>query len=138
MNDGGQAFPGQIVTRGSDGSKYFEHPHGMSLWHYYAAHAPTEVPEWFRPDQKTISEPPHGAAWCESCKAGADCERTDACVKMRTWVDYRNGTKEFNKWWAYFQWRFTYADGMITEANRRNLISTPQPTGGKSPDTANA
>ena len=92
---------------------------GMQLWHYFAARAPEEVPDWFTPELQR--EPPRPAyEFCDNCKADTDdCTTPAICRKIHLWFDACSKIRLENKITKFVQWRCVYADLMIAEIERR-------------------
>lgn len=97
---------------------------GMTLLHYFAAHAPAKPADWFQPalTLATIPAKPEGADYCDGCKGDADCDKTEACLKMRAWVDARETAREFNRLEAAramsSQWPWAWAQATLNAQPR--------------------
>lgn len=89
---------------------------------YFAAHAPSVPADWFEPVFTPIKIPPkpEGAEWCDGCKAGADCDKTEACAQMKAWWDDKETREDCNEHALHHarasQWPWAWAK-MVLEEN---------------------
>jgi hypothetical protein len=100
-DDGGPAFPRERAAHG-----------GMSLRDYFAAHAPTEYPNWYAP---TLSPRPaplfdHDHPNERQCQREFDCRAVNA-DELSAYDDERRRQYEL-------QWPYAYADAMIAERKK--------------------
>jgi hypothetical protein len=119
----------------------YDDPHFLSTditrLDYFAAHAPTEIPEWFQPDPEPYNGPPlpviPESASEEDKKMLSDW-LSDPCWDLEgeyAWFQevaeaHSKATrdyKEFIKSDRYLQWRWTYAELMLVT---RELYVDPQ------------
>lgn len=128
-DDAGPAFP--FVY---DDTKNYEE--GMSLRDYFAAHAPNEIPNWFHgerdpaPDVPDVKVPDEFANEFSDWRRGPVFDLTDSMqlkygkeaadiaeVYESAWQDFwekYDSWKHVAKLQRYFQWRWHYADMMIS------------------------
>ncbi len=135
-----QAFPMPVSFREDVGRIIESHP-GMTLAEFFAAHAPTEIPEWFQTPNLVLRGPrPQPADYFPSEEAqrlARDWTR-DPIYELQEALDERNLTgatttfcQDMNAWWAegvevdrknqqtrYFAWRRFYGEQMAEEMSK--------------------
>lgn len=116
QNDGGPAF-----ARAGFTSEQTESQEGMSLRAYFAAHAPTQVADWFEARQDgliPLPERDRKLQYCEGCKDESDCLGNADCQQLREFYIQDYNIRQENRKRRYIQWRWAYADAMIEEMHR--------------------
>lgn len=122
------AFPGIEGINGYGNSTPMVGPNGEILWvnnspgmplrDWFAGHAP-DFPSWFEPQGLTpLPLRPDDADYCDGCQAGADCEKTERCLKMQDFKARLEIARNINKLETLVKWRFFYADAMLAEREK--------------------
>jgi hypothetical protein len=134
--DGGAAFPGFEYVPGhgpnipvdlpNGGKEWAAYATGMRLRDYFAAHAPLEVPEWFRHVEPKKNFPPDADVedLDETHRKLARDWRHDPCFdlpeEIAWWGEKVKAHRAARSEWfeadvraRFIQWRWAYADAML-------------------------
>lgn len=89
-----------------------------TLRDYFALHAPEKPALWFESVVEKLPAAPDGVSFCESCKAGCECDQTLACIAAHEHQAKVREVQNRNAKNSYIQWRWAYAEAMIAERGK--------------------
>lgn len=111
------AYPQPILD--NQGRTDFAHQYGcggIDIRVYLAAHAPHNVPEWFKASVPEIPKKPEGAEYCKTCKTDTgDCENTASCRAAHQHREQENEWRENKKRQTLLQWPLFWADSQLEQ-----------------------